>query len=281
MINANRMISEDKLEELYAFLHRTKDLKLVIWGAGSSGEKVLKYINMFGYENMVKCFIDSDPSKEKTTFLGIPVISPKMLQQDRQYAVIVASVYHREIIPKLIEYSITDYYDSVSLLYPGTKSFKKFYKEREYMNYFCPIPFERLFIYSNSASICCPQYISDIPVGNPKCDTIGELWNSPMAKEIRSSVLNGTFCFCDMDICPYAKDGTMTKRENVTDSFYKEIIENEITTIERGPKILNIAFDDSCNLSCKMCRSTKIDCYNDDDIIKIGGGYFATQVGKR
>lgn len=188
MINANRMISEDKLDELYDFLQRNKDKEICIWGAGPSGEKVMKHTKRY-QDVPVKCFIDNDLSREGTMFCGIPVISPRMFQKEKQYAVIVASGRHTEIIDKLTEYSIMDYYDSMELLYPGTKTFKNFYKGKEYMDYFCPIPFEHLLLYRNRANSCCSHYISDIPIGNPQYDTIDELWNSPFAKEIRSSVL--------------------------------------------------------------------------------------------
>lgn len=269
MINANRMISEDKLDELYDFFQRNKDKEICIWGAGPSGEKMLNYVKRYGGGRKVDCFIDNDLSKEGTIFCGISVISPRMFQREKQYAVIVASGRHMEIIDKLPEYSIPEYYDSMELLCPNTKTFRNFYKGKRYTDYFCPIPFENLLLYRNRADSCCSHYIGDISIGNPQYDTIDEIWNSPFAREIRSSVLNGTFCFCDMDFCSYAQNGTLMLKENITDPNYLDIIERERTILRNGPKMLNISIDDSCNLSCKMCRIDKIDCYKDADVVQL------------
>lgn len=264
MIDINRMISENKLDELYKFLHKNENKEICIWGAGPSGEKVLSYIERYGGGVTVDCFIDNDLSKEGTVFCDIYVISPRMFEREKQYAVIVASGHHLEIIDKLSEYSITEYYDSMELLYPNTKTFRNFYKGKKYTDYFCPIPFENLLLYRNRANSCCSHYIGEVPIGNPQYDTIDEIWNSPFAREIRSSVLNGTFCFCDMDFCSYA-----IPKKNIKDPNHLDIIEKERTIIENGPKMLNISVDDSCNLSCKMCRTTKVDCYKDEDVVRL------------
>lgn len=72
-----------------------------------------------------------------------------------------------------------------------------------------------------------------------------------------------------MDLCSFAQNGTLMLKKDITDPDYLDIIKNERTTVEGGPKVLNIGFDDSCNLSCKMCRSNKIDCYKEDDVVRL------------
>jgi MoaA/NifB/PqqE/SkfB family radical SAM enzyme len=53
-------------------------------------------------------------------------------------------------------------------------------------------------------------------------------------------------------------NGTLPYKEDVSDSDLKEIIEKGLTVLKKKPKILNLAYDRSCNLSCPSCRTAQI-----------------------
>lgn len=127
-------------------------------------------------------------------------------------------------------------------------------------DYFCPMPFERLYLYSTTAHICGPHPSNYVSVGNiQKVEDLDKLWNGPMAKTYREAVLSGSFFFCHNKRCRYMYSGLLQKRADVTDPFYRQIIDNNLLQIEGGPSYLNIGIDSRCNLQCKMCGAKNVE----------------------
>lgn len=126
--------------------------------------------------------------------------------------------------------------------------------------FFCPMPFERLYLYSTTAHICGPHPSNYVSVGNiQKEKDLDKLWNGPMAKTYREAVLSGSFFFCHNKRCRYIYSGLLQKKEDVTDPFYRQIIDNNLLQIEGGPSYLNIGIDSRCNLQCKMCGAKSVE----------------------
>lgn len=120
--------------------------------------------------------------------------------------------------------------------------------------YFCPLPFTQLFYYDYRSDICSPTWNNNVNVGNPQEMNIGEIWNSEKAKEIRASVLDGSFKFCNEDICWRMLEGKLLKKDDITDAKLRDIIDNNKVVIEDGPEFLNVGYNVACNLYCRMCR---------------------------
>lgn len=89
------------------------------------------------------------------------------------------------------------------------------------------------------------------------------LWNGPAVQEIRRSILDGEFAYCGPLICPYLINGSLPKREEVTDPVMREIIDNNWTHISSAPRRISLGHDDSCNIACPSCRSEIITAKND------------------
>ena len=134
----------------------------------------------------------------------------------------------------------------------------------ELKNYTCLVPFMRLEIHHKQNFMCCPSWIKkELPNNVP----LDELWNSEEAKEIRASVLDGSFKFCDTNLCPFLKDvinnknkksGHVTHESLLTGEF-REIFDKKITTIPTSKvKEINFSFDRSCNFKCPSCRTDYI-----------------------
>ncbi len=125
--------------------------------------------------------------------------------------------------------------------------------------YFCPIPFERFFVYSKKANLCCPGHINDVSVGDlQSVESIDEVWNSSTAKLVRESVLSGSYYFCNEKKCKYLYSGLLPKKEEVENPFYRKIIDENLLEISGGPTFMNIGIDSMCNLSCRMCRDRNV-----------------------
>jgi uncharacterized Fe-S cluster-containing radical SAM superfamily protein len=116
---------------------------------------------------------------------------------------------------------------------------------------FCPMPFKMIEIErGGSANLCCW-----LPRSPGRLDEKGvmNLWNSPGAEDIRATILDGTFRYCDLDRCPYFVSGSLPLQKNITDGPYAEIIRNNLTQLDTAKVFL--AMDPRCNLRCISCRS--------------------------
>lgn len=51
----------------------TRDIKIVIFGAGRYGKRVLEYLEQMGVKDRVICFCDSNSSLGNVDIMGIPV----------------------------------------------------------------------------------------------------------------------------------------------------------------------------------------------------------------
>lgn len=138
----------------------------------------------------------------------------------------------------------------------ASKYFKSVYFDRRQSTCTCNKPFNTLWIGEGGTTrLCgCPDHL-DISCGNVGVTAINDIWNSPLAKIIRLSVLNKTYTFCSRELCREfngLKDNSkLLKRSNE--------VENE------SPTTIKVANDYVCNLHCPSCRKN-IYVKNNDDI---------------
>ena len=106
---------------------------------------------------------------------------------------------------------------------------------------FCEQPFTTLLTLSgrNSkpdtyACNCAAMLPYALEAPLDEADESGDLWNGPEAQEIRRSILDGDFTYCAPLVCPYLVNGTLPKRDEITDPVMRDIIENKRTHIDIG-----------------------------------------------
>ena len=119
-------------------------------------------------------------------------------------------------------------------------------------NYICSVPFNSLEIHNNVCFVCCPSWLpnkvelSKIP--------LKDIWNSEPIVDVRNSILDGSFKYCNKELCPYLSklinygitSGPLgLKNPNIN---FKEIIENNT------PDNIIMNFDRTCNYKCPSCR---------------------------
>lgn len=128
---------------------------------------------------------------------------------------------------------------------------------------FCTKPFEWFEVTQlngrGGVYLCCPSWL-DRPVGQLQHESVAEIWNGKAAQEIRRSILDGSFKYCNGARCPYlqTRTGPVTRVEDVTDDRLKAVIENDLTVLPYGPPKVICTYDQSCNLSCPSCRTKLI-----------------------
>jgi molybdenum cofactor biosynthesis enzyme MoaA len=129
---------------------------------------------------------------------------------------------------------------------------------------FCSRPFTTLVSGSEGRTfICdCPAYVP-IATGNLLYSKGAEdVWNSPVAQEIRRSVLDGDYSYCSRTLCGLIKDDLLPKSEDIADPVLRGIIDNHQTKLDVGPSTVQLSHDPSCNLACPSCRSEIITLKN-------------------
>jgi pyruvate-formate lyase-activating enzyme len=126
---------------------------------------------------------------------------------------------------------------------------------------FCAQPFTRFEVLGGGGErgdvfFCCQNWITK-SIGNMVEKPVEEVWNSKAARDIRRSILDGSFKYCRADLCPYLQrvDGPVQRVEDVTDARLLDIIRKELTIVPFGPSDVICCFDQSCNLSCPTCRT--------------------------
>jgi pyruvate-formate lyase-activating enzyme len=124
---------------------------------------------------------------------------------------------------------------------------------------FCGNPFTHFEVYeAGSVHQCCALWLP-LRAGNLHSQSPDEIWNSQHAQDVRASILDGSFRYCDHELCPDLKRGALpTRAEAAKDPFFKDIIENNKTEVKGRPRYFNFANDRSCNLSCPSCRTQRI-----------------------
>ena len=119
---------------------------------------------------------------------------------------------------------------------------------------FCPHPFENFEIYKDGSVFSCNCTQVPFPIGNAHTQSKEEIWQSPVAKAIRGSILDGSFRFCSPMTC-WQRFNLPKKSEQPERWAALQRIGVEGV---QPPKHLNLSYDLSCNLSCPSCRNGQI-----------------------
>lgn len=115
-------------------------------------------------------------------------------------------------------------------------------------NYICSVPFNSLEIHNNVFFACCPSWLpkkieqSEYP--------IKDVWNSKPMLDIRESILDGSFKYCDKEMCPY-----LSKLINHGIASNPISVKTNIEPPKNdGPENIIMNFDRTCNYKCPSCR---------------------------
>ena len=123
---------------------------------------------------------------------------------------------------------------------------------------FCRVPFERLeTMWDGNAHFCCVSWLP-ARIGKIDSPSAGHIWNSEAAKDIRRSILDGSYRYCSRLYCPEIANGTLPRNQDVKNTEHRRIIENRTDTLPQGPTEVMLSHDRSCNLSCPSCRTGMI-----------------------
>lgn len=120
----------------------------------------------------------------------------------------------------------------------------------------CKTPFQQMDVLDGASHLCCASWLRT-SVGNCFTQPWEEVWNSDQAQAIRASMHDGSYRYCNKMACPViqADDLTPTQELAQQSKQWHEIVTEQKTSLETGPKRVNLAYDRTCNLRCPSCRT--------------------------
>lgn len=122
----------------------------------------------------------------------------------------------------------------------------------------CTAPFEQLDVLERTTHLCCASWLLT-SAGNLATTDWGDVWNSETAQAIRASIHDGSYRYCNKMACPKIRANDLVPAEQIaaTSDLWAQIIAERATELPVGPKLVNLAYDRTCNLSCPSCRTEK------------------------
>jgi pyruvate-formate lyase-activating enzyme len=121
---------------------------------------------------------------------------------------------------------------------------KNFGKHKN-LNVFCKDPFDGCSIDRfGNVFVCTCDGKLPVSVGHiTDFETLEQIWNNSVAQSLQETIMNGSFCYCDVNACGILHNDSGDREQYFKYSRRKEIF-------------LNI--DESCNLQCPSCRDRLI-----------------------
>jgi hypothetical protein len=122
--------------------------------------------------------------------------------------------------------------------------------------FFCTKPFETIDVLDGKSHLCCASWLPH-SIGDLAEQSVDDVWNSEAAQSIRNSILDGSFRYCNKTACPQIAGNLLPLKANLVSESerWRDIITNYRTRLPILPHVVNLAYDETCNLSCPSCRT--------------------------
>ncbi|WP_316187581.1 SPASM domain-containing protein [Bradyrhizobium sp. SZCCHNS1050] len=129
--------------------------------------------------------------------------------------------------------------------------------DNDYLKQFvCTLPFERFDIGPDGTVLLCCGHWMPTSVGNFMDQSVEGVLNSRVALDIRKSVTDGTYKYCNHVDCGAMVRDTLTRVENAPEVI-RTAMETKDFRLDHPSEVM-FAFDQTCNLSCPSCRTERI-----------------------
>jgi len=139
---------------------------------------------------------------------------------------------------------------------------------------FCARPFKRFEVsHGGQVYMCCKNWLRT-PIGDLNTQSVQEIWNGPVARDIRRSIHDGSFEYCSRERCPFLQTATGPVKpvDRLSDPDLQAAAARRLTELPYGPREIDCAYDRSCNLTCPSCRTKLIvETENEKKILELQG----------
>lgn len=129
----------------------------------------------------------------------------------------------------------------------------------ELKNIGCTSTFKSVYIHTNGqVSGCCLVWLNK-DFGNIKNTSLIDILNGSVAKDIRQTTKDGSFKYCNKQLCPALNSFLSTGVKNFLFVGKDQIADWQPDQVRKGERIeLFLNYDPSCNLACPSCRNETI-----------------------
>lgn len=126
----------------------------------------------------------------------------------------------------------------------------------------CATPFGYTEVFDDKQFLCCPGWLKEDIY---ETENINKNFNSKKSQEIRKSILDGSYKYCDENQCPHLGG---LKQDKFIDTRFVPKTKESLERYKPISKInmVNFCFDRSCNLQCPSCRSELINYLGKDRV---------------
>lgn len=233
---------------------RAAGRKIAVWGTGVAAES---WENLSQIGKGIDFYIDSNPEKAGKLHHAKKIVHPSQIVDWKDLYVIVGvenSKHVQEISRELEGFGLQrgrDYdwfmQEAFERVERPSVMMRKTYESSRVRQEICSFPFINIFIENGGYLFPDSQvWHKGMAFGRIGGDECSEIWNSNVAKVFRLSIVNGTYSFCDLDMCERRWLGNSDCIEE-QDHLWPEVRRKEVPD-------LRMNYDVSCNLKCRQCR---------------------------
>lgn len=115
--------------------------------------------------------------------------------------------------------------------------------------YVCTMPFKYTEIAEKNQFLCCASWL---PVNIKESDNPKHNWHSDTSNDIRESILDGSYKYCDPIQCPYL--ASLDAGNPQWPFIPLDSAKDSIFIQDPKPRVVTFGWDASCNLQCPSCR---------------------------
>jgi MoaA/NifB/PqqE/SkfB family radical SAM enzyme len=119
---------------------------------------------------------------------------------------------------------------------------------------FCDSPFVKFETLMDGTVAPCCSIWTEKRLGHIGRSGFDDIWNSAGARDMRASILDGSFRHCNKQRCTAILEDTLPDRSEVRDPMMRAVIDGDTVVLTSKPRWLFLAHDVSCNLACPSCR---------------------------
>jgi len=130
------------------------------------------------------------------------------------------------------------------------------FKKKNFIDKICLSPFVSVEIsLYGQVSLCGCYHWMPAKIGNIYEQSLQDMLGSPLAVQIRQSIIDGTYIFCNESTCGVIRNNLLNDIDNLPDNVAWQI---EHPSRFLMPKEIVLSGDLTCNLSCPSCRTKVI-----------------------
>ena len=131
---------------------------------------------------------------------------------------------------------------------------------------YCTYPFRLFGLASDILKPCTwlrqIDHVSVVPIEAGARQSLHDVWHSEPFNNVRRSVVEGEHLYCDLGNCPeyMGEQKYFLTIEEIEKEFpaIGRYINDGANVYEEGPRVVNVAYDTGCNLTCHSCNRLEL-----------------------